>query len=108
MSIESTPGEVKGEHVILTGPISGTVTKADGTVVDVSAPVIAVEDEAEAEEISFLIGEYFVANGHPDDVEDDGKGGRVQRPFQHDYDKKKFAKHPSKFGGKAAGIPRKG
>jgi hypothetical protein len=108
MSIESTPGEVQGQHVILTGPIRGTVTKADGTEVDVSAPVIAVDSIEEAEEISFLIGEHFVAVGHPDDVEVDEKGAAVQRPFVHNFDKKKFGKHPSKFSGKAAGTPRKG
>lgn len=102
MSIEHTPGSAKGEHVLLTGPIRGTVTKADGTEVDVTPGVIAVDSVEEAEEISFLIGEHFVANGHPDDVEDG-----VQRPFDHQYDTKKFAKHPGKFAGKPAGTPRK-
>lgn len=102
-----TPGSVKGTHVLLTGPITGSVTKEDGTVVDVSPGIIEVADTDEAEEIGFLIGEHWVANGHPDDVEPDGKGNMIQRPFVHDYNQKKFGKHPSKFSGKPAGVARK-
>lgn len=101
--MKSTPGSIEGQHVILTGPIRGTVTLADGTEVDVTPPFVAVDSPEEVEEISFLIGEHWVENGHPDDVEDG-----VQRPFVHEYDKTKFGKHPRKFSGKAAGTPRKG
>jgi len=97
----------KGAHVLFTGPISGTVTKEDGTVVDVSPVVIVVADQDEADEISFLIGERHVAEGHPNMWEtDDATGERVQRPFEHAHPKK-FDKHPAKFSGKPAGTPRK-
>lgn len=108
MSIETTPGSVKGQHVLLTGPIRGTVTKADGSEVDVTPAVIAVDSVEEAEEVSFLIGEHWVENGHPDDVEKDEDDNVVQRPFEHEYDKSKFGKHPHKFNGKPAGVARKG
>jgi hypothetical protein len=101
MSTE-TSERTKGGHLVLTGPIQGTVTKADGTVVDVSPAVVEVDSAEEAEEISFLIGQHFVAHGHPDDVDFDG----TQRPFEHAYDEEKFSTHPSKFDGKPAGIPR--
>lgn len=95
--------QVKGEHVLLTGPINTSVTKADGTVVDVSPIAVEVKDQAEADELSFLIGEHWVEHGHPDDVENIN-GNLVQRPFVHVHPKK-FDKHPSKFQGKPAGVP---
>lgn len=78
-------------HVILTGPIQGTVTLEDGTVVDVSAPVIEV-DPAQADEIAHRIGERYAAEGHPDDVEADDDGNLVQRPFDYQAPKKFTAK----------------
>lgn len=101
---EIIPAQIKGDHVLLTGPISGTVTKADGTVVDVSPIGIAVADQDEADEISFLIGEHWVEHGHPDDVDTLKDGTKVQRPFVHVHPKK-FDKHPAKFAGKPAGVP---
>lgn len=88
MSVEYTPPSIKSTgHVLLTGPITGTVTLADGTVVDVSQPVIAVTDET-AEEIAHLIGERYAAEGHPDDVEPDEDGNLVQRDFDYQAPKK--------------------
>lgn len=78
-----TPGSVSGAHVLLTGPISGTVELADGTVVDVSAPFIEVDDE-QAEEIAHRIGVRYAEEGHPHDVETDPETGeKVQRPFDY-------------------------
>jgi hypothetical protein len=100
----------RGGHVLLTGPINTTVTKADGTEVDVSGAAILVDDQDEADEIAFLIGEHWVEHGHPDDVEfvddknDPMYGQTVQRPFVHDHPKK-FDKHPAKFKGKPKGVP---
>lgn len=80
------PGSIEGDHVLLTGPITGTVTLDDGTEVDVSQPVIAVTDD-QAAEIAEKIGLRYAAEGHPDDVELDDNpdsetfGQRVQRPF---------------------------
>lgn len=106
--MKQTPASVEGKHVLLTGPVRGTVTKADGSVVDVTPEVIEFDTKDEAEEVAFLVGERFVETGHPDDVEVDEDGNTVQRPFVHEYDKKKFGKHPSKFSGEPAGTPRKG
>lgn len=76
-----TPGSVEGTHVVLTGPITGTVQLEDGTVVDVSAPFIEVSDD-QAAEIAHRIGERYAAEGHPDDVErDEETGEMVQVPF---------------------------
>jgi len=100
------PGSVQGDHVLITGPITGTVEREDGTIVDVTPPFIEVADQDEADELSFLIGEHWVENGHPDDVEKDEDGNMVQRPFEHVHPKK-FDKHPRKFAGKPAGVPHK-
>jgi hypothetical protein len=83
MAVEYTNPSIKSDgHVLLTGPITGTVTLDDGTVVDVTQPVIAVSDET-AEEIARKIGERYAAEGHPDDVEEDEDGNLVQRPFEY-------------------------
>ena len=99
--------DINGTHVVLTGPIRGSVTTEDGTEVDVTAPVILVNSKEEAEEVSFLIGERYAEEGHPDDIERDDKGNLVQRPFKHVV-QKKFDKHPGRFKGTPAGTPRKG
>lgn len=52
-------------HAIITGPIQGDVRLADGTVVDVSPPVVYVETKAEADEVAHLIGERHQSEGHP-------------------------------------------
>lgn len=85
MSTQYTPASIVSTgHVLLTGPIAGTVTLDDGTVVDVSQPAIAVSDE-QAEEIAHKIGERYAAEGHPDDIErDDETGELVQREFVYE------------------------
>lgn len=78
---------VSSGHVVLTGPITGTVTTADGTVVDVSPVAVEVTDQAVADEIAHLIGLRYATEGHPDDVEvdddpdSDSFGQRIQREF---------------------------
>lgn len=63
--MQTTPGSVVGEHVVLTGPIRGTVTLEDGTTYDVSP--FAVEAPLEHhDEIAHLIGLRYAAEGHPD------------------------------------------
>lgn len=44
------------KHVVLTGPISGTVTCADGTVVDVTDQAVEVDSPQRAGEVAHLIG----------------------------------------------------
>ena len=78
-----TPGSVTGTHVLLTGPITGSVELEDGTVVDVSAPFIEVDDE-QAAEIAHAIGKRYADEGHPDDVERNEDGELVQVPFVYD------------------------
>ena len=100
--MKHTPGSVEGNHVLLTGPISGNVQLEDGTVVDVSNPFIEVSDD-QAEEIAHRISMRYYEEGHPDDVEPDPETGQlVQRPF--DY------QPPEKFaadleGVEPAGVP---
>lgn len=52
-------------HAVLTGPIKGTVTLADGTVVDVKPTLIYVDSPEQAAEVAHLIGERYAAEGHP-------------------------------------------
>jgi hypothetical protein len=92
------------QHALYTGPIQGLLTLNDGTVVNVNPDVIEVANQEQADEISFLIGEHWVANGHPHDVEEDEDGNPVQRPFVHVHHAK-FNKHPGKYKGKPAGRP---
>lgn len=91
------------KHVLLTGPVQGLMTLEDGTVINVTPAAIEVTPE-QAEELSFLIGEHWVKNGHPDDIDEDDDGTPVQRPFVHKHHKK-FDNHPGKFKGKPAGRP---
>lgn len=52
-------------HVVLTGPIVGTVKLANGTEVDVTDAVIEVPSEKAAAEVVHLIGKRYAAEGHP-------------------------------------------
>ncbi len=65
MALQVKPAEYVGTHVILTGPIKGSVTLADGTVIDVSEPVIEAPLDQHGE-IAHLIGQRYAAEGHPD------------------------------------------
>jgi len=62
-------------HVLITGPIYGTVTTEDGTDYDVSDHVIEI-DPAHAGELAHKIGVHHEEHGHPD--HDDG------HPFVHE------------------------
>jgi hypothetical protein len=80
-----TQQPVEAPHVVLTGPIKGRVTLADGTTYDVSDHAVPVESPEHAAELAHLIGLHYEAEGHPDDVEwDDEAGEMVQRPFVYD------------------------
>lgn len=57
-------------HIILTGPVQGPVTLADGSVVDVSEDFVEASSQAEALAISDAIGLKHVEQGHPDFVAD--------------------------------------
>jgi hypothetical protein len=52
-------------HALLTGPIRGTVTLADGTVVDVRPDIVYLDTHEQAKEAAILIGERYAAEGHP-------------------------------------------
>ncbi len=53
-------------HAVLTGPAYGPVTTTDGTVYDVSEPVIEVASAEHAGEVAHLIGVLHEEQGHPD------------------------------------------
>lgn len=78
-----TPPAISGDHVVLTGPIQGTVTLDDGTLVDVSAPAVAVDSPERAAEVAHQIGLRYADEGHPDDIERDEGGQLVQRAFDY-------------------------
>lgn len=101
MKVTQAHYEAPKGHVVLTGPISGTVELEDGTVYDVTPGAVEI-DPAHADEVSFLIGEHWVQHGHPDDVETLDDGSKVQRPFEHQHPEK-FDNHSSKFAGRPAG-----
>lgn len=72
-------------HVVITGPVTGIMTLADGTKVNVNDPVVEVDSPEQAAELAHLIGQHWAENGHPHDVEyDDDAGEVVQRPFVYD------------------------
>lgn len=74
----------EGEHVVLTGPIKGSVTLADGTTVDVGDPHVVMSSPEQAAEVAHLVALRYVAEGHPHDVETDPETGElVQRPFDY-------------------------
>ena len=70
-----TQQQVEGDHVVLTGPITGTVELSDGTVVDVSPVAVAADDELHAAEIAHAIGQHWSReeNIHPAQRDDAGK-----------------------------------
>jgi hypothetical protein len=75
-----------GEHLVLTGPVSGIMTLADGTQVNVTPEIVALRSPDDVAELSHLIGMQHVENGHPYDIETivDAQTGDthvVQRPF---------------------------
>lgn len=51
-------------HAVATGPITGTITVADGTTYDVT-PYFVVVDPAHADELADLIGRHYEEHGHP-------------------------------------------
>ena len=54
-------------HAVLTGPITGTVTLPDGTVVDVTPQVVYVDDQATADAVAHAIAVRYANEGHPTD-----------------------------------------
>lgn len=74
-----------GDHAVLTGPIKGPVRLADGSVVDVTPPVVYVDTPEQAAEVAHAIGRHWEKHGHPDDFDiDEESGERAQRPFAYD------------------------
>jgi len=55
------------DFVVLTGPISGTVTLPDGREIDVTGPAIYVDDQATADAVAAAIGQQYAEQGHPTD-----------------------------------------
>jgi hypothetical protein len=62
-------------HALITGKVYGNFTMEDGTVYDVSDPVIEI-DPKHAGEIAHKIGVHHEENGHPDHKEGE--------PFVHE------------------------
>lgn len=67
-------------HAVVTGPIRGTVTLADGTVVDVKPDVVFVDSPEQAAEVAQLVGDRYAAEGHP--------AHDADKPFKHTKRKK--------------------
>jgi hypothetical protein len=62
-----TPAKVESTgHVVMTGPITGSVTLEDGTTYDVTQPFVEVDPD-HAEEVAHLIGQRYADEGHPTD-----------------------------------------
>lgn len=85
--MEIIPGQIIGTHIVLTGPVQGSVTLADGSTVDISPREIEVDSPEKAAEVAHLVGLRYAEEGHPDDIELDTDeesetfGQMVQRPF---------------------------
>ena len=73
------------EHIVLTGPIQGTVTLEDGEEVDVSAPGVVARDPEHALAIANAIGEYWADPSTP--THPDLLGSDVE--FVHDPEQSK-------------------
>jgi hypothetical protein len=86
VSAQYTPPSIKGEHVVLTGPITGDVVLPDGTRVDVTAPVIAVDSEEKAAEVAHAIGQHWAKpeNVHPGQVNRKEDGSVEILDFEYD------------------------
>jgi hypothetical protein len=54
-------------HAVMTGPITGTVTLADGTEYDVSPELIQVASGEHQAEVAHLIAQRYITAGHPSD-----------------------------------------
>lgn len=77
------------EVAVMTGPVTGIKTLADGTAVDVGAPYVLVENQEQADELAHLIALEHVEKGNPNDVDhlvdpETGKTVPVQRPFVYE------------------------
>lgn len=85
--MEYIPGSVTGTHVVITGPLTGTVQLEDGSIVDVTANEIEVDSPEKAAEVAHLVSLRYQDEGHPnlreldDDPESETYGQLVQRPF---------------------------
>ena len=60
----ATPSEVP-QFAVLTGPVVGEFTLADGTVYDASPTVTEVQSQEHADELMYLIGLKHEKHGHP-------------------------------------------
>lgn len=90
-----TPGSIvadEGEHVVLTGPITGTVTLSDGEVVDVSDAAVLARDELHAAEIAHAIGQHWADPANPNPP------GLGDQPFEYDDSHYKAAVKAAKKG----------
>jgi len=82
MNLRITPGSIESDgHIVLTGPITGTITTSDGTVVDVSAEAVEVDSQEEADEIAQAVAQRYADEGHPFMVEHGDDGEVTQVPF---------------------------
>lgn len=89
----------EGTHVVLTGPITGLITLADGREVNVTPDQIVVDQE-DVDEVAHRISMHYYENGHPNDIEDDDDGNLVQRPFAYEA--------PKQFAGDLKGVKQRG
>jgi hypothetical protein len=53
--------------IVFVGPINGSVTCSDGTVVDVSGEAVEADNETHAAEIAHLVAMRYKSEGHPTD-----------------------------------------
>lgn len=100
--MKHTPASYEGEHVVLTGPITGTVTLEDGTVVDVTREAVAANSPEQAAEIAHAIGLHWsqAENIHPQQIDRDENGREVGRnDFVYDDSGYKAAKKALKKDG---------
>ena len=63
-------------HVLITGPVKGTVTLPNGDEVDVTPATLTFSSEAEARDVADAIGARHAEHGHPDHDAD--------QPFAHE------------------------
>jgi hypothetical protein len=53
------------QFAVITGPVVGEFTLADGTVYDASPDSTVVDSQEHADELMYLIGLHYERHGHP-------------------------------------------
>ena len=79
----SPPG---GLHAVITGPVTGTVTLPDGSVLDVTPDIVLVDSPERAAQVAHAIGQHWAdpEHVHPSHIETQDDGTARVLPFVYE------------------------